>query len=425
MKRFFHPIVKAMRGSLGVYLQTLALLLFAVAVTFAGEENKKYDCNSTTSTTQQVKKPYQQSVALSAQPAPDVSPSSLSSAQETDASAADYYLWETYYGIWSDDFPMTAGLCQQWADLAEQDKIFVAVRFPAYPPTLASAEPYTLPVVMSGPYSPTVRLTGTGPAPVLKVPLEVKPERADFLEKELPAAPGEHWLALGAVTTPTITCPAGLNIPSGAWHLNAQVFWDFGGALGTFADRVLTLYHCYEGQAPPPGILALAANIESVSYRGRGITCLGPRALRLVGQEQTAPPFTLYSSHMASITPTQTISFSHSVANWAAVPVTLTLTTSSTLGLTRGIYSDAAGQVPITGPIRLGTSWPGRVQLFWLFVTAPPGTPSGTEALIITARDVISPARSTWTSDLLWVGAWRPPSLSVQELYLPVLLKGR
>ncbi len=59
--------------------------------------------------------------------------------------------------------------------------------------------------------------------------------------------------------------------------------------------------------------------------------------------------------------------------------------------------------------------------------TVPSGTPAGAGTLVITATDVISPARTAATWDLLWVGDWvAPPSAPWhrRRLYLPVLLKG-
>jgi len=134
--------------------------------------------------------------------------------------------------------------------------------------------------------------------------------------------------------------------------------------------------------------------------------------------------------HTGWVTPTQTISFPHTVANHTGAPITVTLSHSSTLGLPWGFYSGTVSApdlplTPITGPVRLNSSYPGRWRYFWLIATVPAGAPSGAETLVITATDVASPTRSAWTSDLVWVGDWvaPPPPPRWYQLYLPLVLR--
>jgi hypothetical protein len=197
----------------------------------------------------------------------------------------------------------------------------------------------------------------------------------------------------------------------------------------------LPIYYCYEGQVPPAALAGvsrlLGAGVAATTYQGWGITCLGPHPLRLHG-DPPMPGFEIGSTHTGWITPTQPITLSHYVLNLSNAPVTLTLSYSSSLDLPWGIYSGTwqaptLPLVPITEPLRLKAPTGGMrdVRTFWLIGSAPAGTPAGAETLIITARDVTSPARSVWTSDLVWVGDWVAPPTPIhwRALHLPLLLR--
>jgi hypothetical protein len=361
---------------------------------------------------------------------PDLSASPVQSTQRLAASAPhpalqdDYYLWMNILWIRPEGSALTTSLCQGYADLLQSESTFFALRFPVQPPTLAYTEPYTLPVVFRGSYSPTLSLVQLGPySEIFAASLEYRPQYHTFAENELPATPGERWLALGVASTPTITCPQGLDVASGDWLFEPRFYLDFGGVQDTCADCVLPLYYCYKGQELPVSLAQLRGDVTS--YQGWGITCLGPHPLRLETPSPTTPPFVLGGRHAAYITATQTISFSHHVMNRGSVPVTVTLDYTSELGLNWGIYEDAAGQVPLVGPVALATGGPERIRYFWMIADVPEGTPSGAESLIITAADTSSPALSTWTSDVLWVGDWvePPPPPMPYKLYLPLVLR--
>ena len=344
------------------------------------------------------------------------------------APAAGYYRWLVYeHYRTTEPMTVTSDLCQDWVDLLQSEQTFVGLRFPVLPPTLSYTEPYTLPLVI-GPAGSSLALLDERVSPattVLTVPLEYRPEHHTFLENELPAAPGEHWLAMGVVTTPTIDCA---NVPTlGKWTIDANLWLDFGGAADACKGCVLPLYYCYAGQEPPAPLAALGAVAGVTSYQGWGITCLGPDALYLESGA-TTPPFTLGWTHTALITPTETISLSHYLYNSGAVPVTVTLAYSSTPGLPWGVYSGTQEApdlplAPIIGPIRLEDTWPESVRYFWMIATVPDGTPSGAGTLVITATDVTSPAITASTRDLLWVGDWvAPPGPPLwYRLYLPLM----
>jgi hypothetical protein len=340
--------------------------------------------------------------AASAWPPPASSPT---------AQSDRYYRWQ----VWVHFTPteartMTAALCQEQMALLQGGHAFVALRFPVLPPALSSTAPYTLPVV-AGLDTPRLVLNNESGWPatsVLTVPLEYKPEYLLFLENELPAVPGEHWLALGAVTTPTVDCASLPPLPH--WSFEAEVWLDFGGAQDAGRGRVLPCYYCYEGQAPPATLLGA----DAASYQGWGITCLGPHSFYL---ESHVRPLELYGMHTAWVTPTQTISLPHSIVNWTAAPITVNLAHSSSLGLPWGFYAGTADApdvplAPIAGPFEVKTFGPAPPRYIWAMATVPAGAPSGAETLVITATDVASPALTVWTSDLLWVGDWvAPPPL--------------
>jgi len=205
-------------------------------------------------------------------------------AQSPPAAAAarldDYYLWETTMWYGAPGLTMTVDLCQDGVGLLQSDAAFVALRFPVQPPSLAYTDPYTLPVCFGGGYSPYLALLDERaiPAvPLLTTTLEYKPRYLTFAENELPAAPGEHWLTLGAVTSPALDCAGLPALLPGEWELQANVWLDFDGGRDVGRGAVLPLYYCYEGQAPPGPLVGA----DVASYQGWNITCLGPHYLTL------------------------------------------------------------------------------------------------------------------------------------------------
>ena len=344
----------------------------------------------------------------------------------------DYHLWEIHQWFDPGDVTMTATLCQDWVDFLQEGTTFVALRFPDLSATPPYTGSYALPVVFRGEYSPTLHLLddrGGGPGTaILTAPLEYKPERFTFLENELPSAEEEHWLALGIPSSPPITCPEGLEIGGEDWNAEFEAWLDFGGEEGACKDCVLPLYYCYEGDEASfsSALVARAhgAGLGATSYQGWGITCMGPHPLRLRGGDAPDPAFVLYGMHTANISPPQTISFSHAIKNLGSDPVAVTLDYTSSLGVPWGIYSGTEDGpdlplVPITGSFTLSPEleWPANTRHFWMIAEVPTGA-QGAETLLITATDVTSPALSTWTSDLLWVGDWvaPPPPPSCNEL---------
>ena len=339
-------------------------------------------------------------------------------------SQQDYHVWRVHLESGLIDETLTSTLCQSVVDLLQEDTTFVALRFPDLSATPPYTSPHGLPVVFHEGFLPTVNLMqyddeGNPLAEVLTASMEYKLERLSFLVNEMPSAEGEYWLALGA-SSPPITCPEGLDIAAGDWGIETELWLDFGGEEGACAGCVLSVYYCYEGQELPFSSTwmarALDGDIGVTSYQGWGITCMGPHPLRLRGGGTPDPPFVLDGRHSAVISPTQTISFPHTIRNLGDDPVTVTLDHTSTLEIPWGVYAGTEDEpdlplVPVTDPVDLAPQWDlmGRnTRHFWLIAEVPAGT-QGAETLRITASDVTSPALSTWTSDLLWVGDWMTP----------------
>ncbi len=342
----------------------------------------------------------------------EVQPAQPSSAQDD-----TYYLWQVWQHLWpTSAMTMTASICQDQMDLLQGGHAFFAMRFPVSS-TLPYTAPYPLPLVTGLiTYTPKLNLKYAS-APytsVLTVPLELKPQYLGFLENKMPNAPGEHWLAMGAVMTPTVDCS---RVPTMTnWMYEAEFWLDFGGAPDAGVGATLPLYSCYEGQTLP----SLAG---LTSYQDWGITCLGPQPISL----EDVPRIDIEGTRTAWITPTQTITFYHPIRNWTGITRTVTVTHASMPTLPWQLYtaleSDPTTLVPITDTLALPASF-WKIRPLWAKVTVPESAPAGAVTLVITATDVTSPTLSTWTSDLVWVGEWvapPPPPWERHKVYLPLM----
>lgn len=335
-----------------------------------------------------------------------------------------YYLWQVWLHWWpTEAVSMTASTCQEQMSLLQDPHTFFAVRFPVISPTLPYTAPYTLPLV-TGPITYTPRLTlryaSTPYTSLITVPLELRPEYLGFLENRMPEAAGEHWLAMGAVTTPTVDCSSVPTMTN--WMVEAEIWLDMGGTADAGVGQSLPLYACYEGQTSPTSLRALLS-------QDWGITCVGPQPVSL----EEGPRIELAGTHTAWITPTQTITFYHYLRNWTGTGVTRTVAVShtSTPSLPWRLYtafeSAPTTLVPITDTVEVPASF-FKIRPLWAIVTVPENTPAGAATLVITATDVASPTLSTWTSDLLWVGEWvapPPPPWERYKVYLPLVIRNR
>lgn len=323
----------------------------------------------------------------------------------------DYYLWQTTMWMGKPGVTMTADLCQDDMDLFQSGVAFVALRVPVYSPTQ--------PIYFGDSYSPHLNLLDERfwPAtPVLTTALEYRPQYLDFAESELPAAPGEQWLTLGAVTSPPADCTGLPDLPDGQWEYQTNVWLDFGGVQDTCLGCILPIYYCYKGQTPPGQLAGGSVN----SYQGWGITCLGPDFLTL---RDGPDNWELTGEGTRWLTATQTISFAHTLYNWMFYPIpplTFTLETSSTLDAGWAFYADPAGQTPLANLVRVD-----NYLEFWVFGQGPVGVADGPYELFVTARTEDAPPASQTAADLLWLGDWvaPPPAAFEHRVYLPLVVK--
>lgn len=338
--------------------------------------------------------------------------------------AGAYELWEVWISHQpSSDLTLTANRCEDWKGVLQNGRAFMALRFPVALPSVVATQVYTMPISFSKAFSPTLSLVNTDTfATLLSVPLEYKPAYLGFMENELPEAPGEHWLSLGAVITPTIDCSALPDVPE--WWFETSFYMDLGG--GTDPPELpLPLYYCFEGSEGP--LLKNALDTGGEIYQGWDITCLGPQQVS-IHSYQTAP-LALQPSNSAWITSTQTISFSHSVRNRTPLTITVSVGYTSSLGLDWGIYSGAE-DAPDWPLIALPDSFflpPYETRDFWAIASVPvsAGSAMGSEVLMLTAMDINQPAHRSWATDLLWLGEWaNPPPLTLQRyIFMPIIIK--
>lgn len=316
--------------------------------------------------------------------------------------------------------PLDQALCQSWSDLLQGGAFFVALRFPVQAPDASDARSAPLPLVVpaSGASAPRLELRATDPAPatVFDVPLELRPDRLGFAENNLPHADGERWLTLAPAAQPAAVCPADL---AGGWALQADLALDLGGTASSCAECTIQEYLCYEG-AVPPFMFAAPALGAQATYQGAGTTCVGPMALRLVG-DPPSPPFTLEGAGLARTSANALVKFGHTLRGWLAgdAETAADLTTTSAHGLSWQLYSDSALKHPISNPVTIS----GSAQFdFWAAARLPFGF-RGQDTVTIAATSTEPGAAQTWTTDHLWAGAWTappvPPELHVASAAVP------
>jgi hypothetical protein len=277
----------------------------------------------------------------------------------------DYYLWR--FGTHSDvaGLRLTTELCEGWAAVTDPSKFFIGVRFPLLNATPPYTDSYSLPVMTTSAYSPTLRVQDERTWPshtLLSVPLKYRPEYHTFLNAELPWKDTERWFALGVEPGTSIACPQGMDLPAGRWAILGDLWLDLGGQLDACANCILPVYLCYDGQQLPSlaSVAARASGLAVSSYRGWGITCLGPV---LVPIEDYSPPmpFYLYDTYSLVVTPTQQVRFSHQVYRGAGTVPQVTLSISSTLDASWGIYE--AGHRPRPCGAGFGCAVGGRLGI--------------------------------------------------------------
>jgi hypothetical protein len=304
---------------------------------------------------------------------------------------------------------MTTQSCDEWLARLRSDDYFIAFRMPMA--TAAPTMSYGLPFVFVTPYSQTLSLQETGVVtPLLTVPMEYRLGRLHFLANALPSAEGEHWASLGLSSTGPASCPEGLDLAVGEWHVLADLLIDLHDQPDDCEGCVLRYYYCYEGQASPwpsgATAAALARGMGVETYQDDGITCLGPKTLAV----PPASGLYLSGSESVSITPTQRIELHEHLRNWTGGPVTVTLDLASTVEGWQ-MYDGDAEAPDLEKPILAGSpisieTWQ---QHIWLVNDVPEDTPDGPHSLVLTATVPTAPAQSTFDSIPIWCGDWVAP----------------
>jgi hypothetical protein len=313
---------------------------------------------------------------------------------------------------------ITTTQCQNLYNWLQSDNVFAAMRVPVTVTVPYSSFP--LPVIFSPDEDkqPVMKFTinGMPVVGIVDVPLEMRPERMTYLENNLPAATGEHWLALGVAATPDVTCPSGIN--NTGWEFQFSFPIDLIGKATN-----LPTYYCYEGNdSPPVGGLAarIMAGANSASIQADGITCIGP-------QDQSLNPS--LSMHIGNpgvawnIKPPKSVSFMHYLSENTLTPVNLSANSDlsgSTWTFYRGDDSAPDLNNPITNPWTPSSTF----DFFWLVGDIPTGASAGSYNVTVAAAKASDPSTSTHIDDLLWVGEWvSPGEENNYKIFLPVLIK--
>jgi hypothetical protein len=332
-------------------------------------------------------------------------------------------LWHVLPWIYVDPgVALTEKMCQDWHAYLASPKTFAAVRVPLPAPVGNPRANYPLPVVYGGRYSNTLKLLGYNPfATMMTYTVEYRPERFDFLGRQLPAKAGEHWIALGL--SPTGGCPPGLPKVAGDWELKLDMWLDLDAT-----PRVLPVYLCQEGQDPPPGVSAAAmqavrlagatrlSGLVVSSEQGEGITCAGPLRYDLGGSIDA--PWLIEGPWGVGITRTHSITIEHMVVNRRASDMAVGLAHSSDLGVAWGLFEDEAGNQPLRLPITVASF---DYKTFYLIGQAvPTSTAAGQYSLVVTAT---AGGEDRVTSALIWLGEWVAPPGGQVKVHLPTVMK--
>jgi hypothetical protein len=343
-------------------------------------------------------------------------------------SQADTHLWYTEEILNSNEISMTTQTCQDLFAVLQQENVFQAIRVPAPSPTTTHS--YTMPVVYQKGRYPTITLHDKPwiYSPVVSGTLEYRYHYFTFLENEMPSVAGEHWLALGLSASEPITCPEGIAYPPDGWSITIEMWMDIPESpADPEAPVVLTSFNCYEGSNAVAQLSGLfsqgsATQIARTSANGyyEEITCAGPQYLFMDDE----PDLILRGSETHFITPTQTISFAHTILNAGDTAISVTLETSSTLETEWHIYAQPDGSDQITDPVHLDSVANNSLD-FWIIGEVPAGAAEGSHTVMVTATSNTEPPVSVWAADTIWIGPLDiPPSPETNfRLYLPALFR--
>jgi hypothetical protein len=354
--------------------------------------------------------------------------------------SADYNLWETHL-FYADGRDMDTAVCQDFVDGWDQDSDFFALHLPLATEMISTTGGTALPIAIRGTGEPSLSIVDlTTSGTVVSAPLTLDIARSESLVNGIEDDPDYAWAALAVSPTASLACPTGLDLADGDWSIAVGADLDYGPGTAPHQDLVIEYYTCYEGEERPAFMPEDWPTVPGTSdgyNQGWGVTCLGPQPNRLKGSEPFDPQFWLRDTSSGVLTPTERITVSHRIFNFSGTdPVTVSFSVSSTLGIPWGIYAgDASGPTlplaPIAGGIRLEDEFsvPNNQATVWLIADVPEGA-QGAETVILTATDVGDPPKTTWASDVYWVGPWiapapAPTSAAARDhaIYLPSVIR--
>ncbi len=328
--------------------------------------------------------------------------------------------WQLPYIVQPNMITITTEICQDWRDKLLSDDFFFAAQLPMT--TTAITGSYRVPFVLDSPYSQTLTLYDftSGYSPFLTTTLTYRPERIDFLENELPAKSGNHWVALGAdVSHSGSQCSDGMNIAPNKWSISADLLLDLHDQPNNCDGCVVQFYYCYEGQDSPLRTIAertLAHSLDTSVYQDDNITCFGPDPFPIGGK------LTMIGGAPGMvITPTIPITLHEYIANSTNNAITLTYTSSVSGWKFYGGNSMAPN---LGNPLTLPTQVPSSFTNIWMVNPVPADTPAGSHMLVLTATSVTTPSLFMWDTVSMWSGeVWTAPPEGQKYIYLPLVMK--
>jgi hypothetical protein len=324
--------------------------------------------------------------------------------------APPWWFSELFFGA-GNPINLTTSLCQQSVSYLQTGSFFIAVRYPVAAEG-APPLPFPFPMRYGAPgFYPRLDLLNESngpPVAIVSLPLEARPERADFVNNQLPGVAGEHWVALAPAAGTPASCPANLSVTR--WEAYSWLPIDPGTNQAAWTEKVFPGYFCFVNGSLPTFLFgpAQAGGLEAEPFGALDspVTAMGPFPIRLTANPPD-PPYIVSGPEFLGVKPPGQARLQFYVEDWGAAAITVTLGTSSTLHLSWKAYNDAAGQPnlasQITGPITITPAGPAVV---WLVADIAAGV-AGAETVILTASSS-SPARSTWNSGLVWIGP--PPN---------------
>jgi uncharacterized repeat protein (TIGR01451 family) len=228
-------------------------------------------------------------------------------------------------------------VCQDMVTQGKSANAFMAWRVPVADQIVPN-QSYPMPLISSGAFHPLITLYyGSGS---LEMPLEVRFAATKWANANLPAAPGEMWLALGLDPNATITCPV-MNTDS--YSFLSDLSFDLSGRPQACENCVLPAYSCYKtGSAAEAAVLGaaldlLGSDVPRAALAGN-TTCLGPAETTLVDGDTSNWLFEAFDTFL-NLKPSDPIEIHYWIQNNSSSAQVFNFSTTSNLpGVTWTIY---------------------------------------------------------------------------------------